>query len=169
MKPVRINIQNLEKILAVFNLLWALLLFFSTFQFMYGLAGLSSGVSNGIFEQSQWDLFVKFHWVILLGLISLVSACLLFFNRRIGWMGSVIASFSNSVLLILITALLYKLSQGNLSSYLLPIGLLIFHLTGFIFLLLKKVRASHNIQPKYLWITIGILAVFMTDLLLNGF
>jgi hypothetical protein len=165
MKPVRINIQNLEKILAVFNLLWALLLFFSIFQFMYGM----SRPSNVIFEQSHWVLFVRFHWLILLGLISLVSSCLLFFNRRLGWMGSVIAAFSNSVLLILITAFLYKFSPENVGSYLLPIGLLIFHLTGFVFLLLNKVRESHAITPRYLWTTIGILAVFITDLLIFGF
>jgi|GEM_PF-7049437 len=163
MEPVRINIKNLEKILSIFNFLWAVLLLFSTFQFIRGTM-----VFLGHFSEIFWSIFLEFHWLFLLGLLSLVSSCLLFFNRRIGWMGSVIAAFSNSVLLIFITTLLFSISKEGAMTYLITIGLSIFHLMGFIFLLLKKVRASHVITPKYLWITIGLLVVFITDLLLSG-
>lgn len=159
MEPVRINIKNLEKILAIFNFLWAGLLIFSSFQFIYAPTLWAGNVSPG---ETFWKLSLDFHWLILLGLLSLVAACLLFFNKRAGWMCSVIAAFSNTVLLIFITTFLYNVAKKD---YLIPLGLTVFHLTGFIFLLLKKVRASHNITPKYLWITIGLLAIFMVDLI----
>lgn len=111
--------------------------------------------------ESNLMSYYVLHWALLLGPISLLSACFLLAGKRIGWSGSVISGFSHTGMLILLIYFLSRNADGWIPFACL---LVLYHLLSLFFLARPGMRSHYRIDTNTIVITGGILFVLSVDL-----
>lgn len=113
--------------------------------------------------ESRWMSYYQLHWLLLLGPVSLLSACFLLAGKRIGWSGSVISGFCHAAMLVFLIRFL-----GLHADEWVPLAsvLLLYHLLSLFFLWRPRMHEYCRVNTNTIVITGGILFALCADIYL---
>lgn len=111
-----------------------------------------------------WMACYQLHWALLLGPVSLLSACSLVAGKRMGWSGSVISGVSG--LLLLCVWFGFLLQHLYSAAGIIIVILFAYQVLNLFYLWKQTTRAYYKISTQNIHVTLGILFVLFTGSLL---
>ncbi|WP_425077881.1 hypothetical protein [Psychroserpens sp. S379A] len=115
-------------------------------------------------EISILKVIKNYHYPFIVPILGIVSGTLLLFRKRIGWIGSVIISFTNGIVIAIL--LLKSFNNENLDEEMTNSEIIIFSLIALVFLifgitLLNKSFREKYQPTKYTWSIISIIILML--------
>jgi hypothetical protein len=108
----------------------------------------------------------EMHGLLLLGPIPLLSACLLQYGKRIGWIGSVFSSCGYFLGGLAFTISVIRWNNPKGIPWILFPGLILAFFVVCIVLMLKaKIQLKYKVTRKALWLTLVLVLLLLADIL----